>query len=123
MSAHSAMAQPEPQDPTLRPSEVADRVGALAKLQSALAALGIRCVLARHHRLVLRSPAVSRCSSGQTDPRPHVLAADGPCTVITDGTAYRLDTGQVLQAADPATAAALIVAGRHRAAASTGTTS
>jgi hypothetical protein len=81
----------------------------LRDLQSALADLGVRSVLARNHRLVLRWPGVgSFGSSGLTDPELHVFASSGSAVAITDGTDDRLASGLNCPAADPAAAAAMV---------------
>jgi len=105
----------QPDQPTLTHSEAARRQAQLAGLQSALADLGVTSVIARHHRLVLRSPDAPRCLSGQTDPALHVLTPDGTRTVTTDGTSYRLNTGADFPVADPNATAGLIAVSRHPA--------
>src|SRR6266700_7949177 len=90
----------------------------LAELQDALTDLGVRSVLARHHRLVLQYNRVPSGPSGLTDPELHILAPAGTDIVTTDivttdGTTYRRASGQQYPVADPAAAAALIRHGRH----------
>jgi hypothetical protein len=82
----------------------------LTELQAALDELGVRCVLARRHRLVLRYTAHPVPPSGLTDPSLHILASAGTRTVRTDGTTYQLDTGQKLPVSNPTAAAATICA-------------
>jgi hypothetical protein len=81
---------------------------ALGELQAALSALGVRCVLARNHRLVLRYNRARSAPSGLTDPKLHILAPEGTRIATTDATAYRLDNGQEYSASDPAAAAAAL---------------
>ena len=50
-----------PREPILTEAEVARRMSLLAELQAALTAQGIRCVLARNHRLVLQYNRSPRC--------------------------------------------------------------
>ena len=49
----------------------------LTELQAALSGLGIQCVLARRHRLVLRYTENPVPPSGRTDPTLHVFAPAG----------------------------------------------
>ncbi len=80
----------------------------LADLQAALAALGVRSVLARNHRLVLQYNVSPYRPSGLTDPTLHIFCPDGTGIASTDGTTYRLDIGQEYPASDPAAAASVI---------------
>jgi len=80
----------------------------LTELQAALSGLGIQCVLARRHRLVLRYTENPVSPSGLTDPTLHVFAPAGTRIVSTDGITYRLDTGLQFPVLDPAAAAASI---------------
>lgn len=109
MSANAASAQPTRRTPVLDDSEVADRLLLLAELQAALAGLGVRCVVASRHRLVLRyNDPPPLAPSGPTSPTLHIFAPDGTRTAATDGAVYRLDDGREFPAADPAAAAASI---------------
>lgn len=105
MPADNSTAQPEP---ILAGPDAVRRLQLLADLQAALAGLGIRSVLARNHRLVLRPPTAPTGPSGQVNPRLHIFTPDGPAIATTDGTAYHLTSGHHCPAADPAAAAALI---------------
>jgi len=80
----------------------------LAELQDALAALGVRSVLARNHRLVLHYNHSPCEPSGLTNPELHIFAADGTDIVTTDGGTYRLANGNECPAGDPAAAATVI---------------
>jgi hypothetical protein len=105
--ATSQPAQPRPR--ILTQDEATLRLRLLAELQTTLAGQGIRCVLARTHRLVLRwrtSGPFGPC--GLTDPQLHIFTPAGTTIATTDGTAYHLASGQDCPAADPAAAAALI---------------
>jgi hypothetical protein len=89
--------------------EAARRTLLLSELQAALAALGVQSIRARRHRLVLRyNDPPPLMPSGPTDPTLHVFTPAGTRVATTDGTAYRLDDGQELPAADPTAAAAAI---------------
>jgi hypothetical protein len=99
---------PATQAPILTPPDAAARMALLAELQATLTRLGIQCVLARHHRLVLRYAEGPVPPSGLTNPTLHVVAAGGTETITTDGATYRLSTGQELPADDSVSAAALI---------------
>ena len=101
--------------PILAKAEVTRRMLLLAELQDALAALGVRSVLARNHRLVLQYNRVPSGPSGMTDPQLHIFAPDGTCVATTDGTAYRLASGRQCPAADPAAAATFMRHGQHAA--------
>jgi hypothetical protein len=62
--------------PILDDAEVAKRTLLLGELYAALAALGVRCVLARRHRLVLRyNDTPPLAESGPTDPASDAAAA------------------------------------------------
>lgn len=96
-------------DAILEDSEVARRMLLLAGLQARLARLGVRSVLARRHRLVLRfNDPPPLAPSGPTEPTLHVFAPGGTQIATTDGNVYRLDSGLELPASDPAAAAASI---------------
>ena len=98
----------QPPEPILTGPEAARRLLLLSDLQTALAGLGIRSVLARTHRLVLRPPAAPCGPSGQVNPQLHIFTPAGTAVATTDGTAYHLASGQDCPAADPAAAATLI---------------
>jgi len=98
--------------PILATAEVTRRMLMLAELRDALAALGVRSVLARHHRLVLQYNRVPSRPSGLTDPQLHILAPDSTDIATTDGSTYRLARGMQCPAGDPAAAATLIRQGR-----------
>jgi hypothetical protein len=109
MPAHAATA-PKLIAPILTPPETAARMALLTELQAALTGLGVRCVLARRHRLVLRYTDKPLPPSGLTDPTLHVFTLCGTQIISTDGIAYRLNSDEELAATDdpPAAAAALI---------------
>ena len=93
----------------LAETEVSQRVLLLAELHAALAAWGIRCVLARKHRLVLRYD-VARCGpSGPVNPELHIFAADSADIATTDGATYSLASGGRYPVDDPAAAAAAVL--------------
>jgi hypothetical protein len=97
-----------PREPVLSEPEASRRVLLLSELQASLTALGVRSVLARNHRLVLRYNSESYEPSGLTDPKLHVFVAADTLIATTDGTAYTLaDFGQY-PASDPATAATVL---------------
>ncbi len=98
----------QPPDPILTGPDAARRLLLLSDLQTALAGLGIRSVLARTHRIVLRPPAAQCDPSGQVNPRLHIFTPAGTAIATTDGTAYHLASGHDCPAADPAAAATLI---------------
>lgn len=93
--------------PILPDAEVARRLALLTELQASLAALGVRSVLARTRRLVLRSGQAPYEPSGPTNPQLHVLTDEGTRVVTTDGAAYLTDA-QPHPASDPAAVAAHI---------------
>jgi len=78
----------QPPDPILTGPDAARRLLLLSDLQTALAGLGIRSVLARTHRIVLRPPAAQCDPSGQVNPRLHIFTPAGTAIATTDGTAY-----------------------------------
>jgi hypothetical protein len=80
----------------------------LAELQGVLSAEGVRCVLARTRRLVLRYNDGPCKPSGLTDPQLHVLTTGGTEIVTTDGTTYRLGGAEEFPVADPAAVVAVI---------------
>jgi hypothetical protein len=97
-----------PGDLILGEAEVARRMLLLAELHGALEAEGVRCVLARIHRLVMRSNDCPCKPSGLADPQLHVFLPGGTGVVTTDGTTYRLAGGEEFAVADPAAAASVI---------------
>src|SRR6266699_4037888 len=99
--------------PILQEAEVARRMHLLAELQDALAALGVRSVLARNHRLVLQYNRVPYGPCGMTDPQLHVFTPDGTCVATTDGTTFHLASGRQCPADDPAAAATFVRHGVH----------
>jgi len=99
--------------PILATAEVTRRMLLLGELQEALAALGVRSVLARNHRLVLQYNRVPYGPCGMTDPQLHVFAPDGTCVATTDGTTFHLASGRQCPADDPAAAATFIRHGVH----------
>lgn len=93
----------------LSDSEAGQRVMLLGELHAALDNLGVRCVLARNHRLVLRyNDPPPLLPSGPTDPTLHIFGQASTLIATTDGTVYRLDDGQEFPASDPAAAATAI---------------
>lgn len=92
-------------DPVLSETEVASRVSLLAALRGALEEAGIRCLLARKHRLVLRYSQGPCEPSGMTDPQLHVFGPSGRDVATTDGAVYRLASGSEVAVTDPAAAA------------------
>ena len=104
------ISSPSPR-PVLTQSEASRRLLKLAGLQTALTNLGVRSVLARHRRLVLRWHSAGPFGpSGPTDPELHIFTPAGTTVATTDGTVYHLLAGQQGPAADPVAAAALIPA-------------
>ncbi len=104
----SASAAPSPREPILTEAEAARRMLLLADLQAALAAEDIHSVLARNHRLVLRSGRTPCERSGPTDPQLHLFLPAGPTIATIDGAAYSVDSGQTSPVDDPRAAATLI---------------
>ena len=94
--------------PVLDDAEADSRRLLLARLQAALADLGIQSTLARKHRLVLRHTDGVAGPNGLTDPQLYVFAEDGQAKITTNGTVYRLSGGQELPAAEPTAAATII---------------
>jgi len=117
----AAATEPGHSNPSLTPApilpeaEVTRRMLLLAQLQTSLAGLGVRSVLARHHRLVLQYNRVPSGPSGMTDPELHIFLPEATDTATTDGSTYRLAGGRQCPAGDPAAAAALIRQGRPAA--------
>lgn len=101
-------ATPQNTTPVLDDAEASRRELLLARLQAALAELGVQCTLARKHRLVLRYADGAAGPSGLTDPQLYVFTEPGPAKISTDGAVYQLSDGQNLPAADPTAAAAII---------------
>jgi hypothetical protein len=94
--------------PILSQTEADRRMLLLADLQSSLTGLGIRCVLARNHRIVMRNSKGPSEPSGLTDPQLHIFTPDGTCIATTDRAFYRLTSGHECPASDPTAAAAMI---------------
>jgi hypothetical protein len=80
----------------------------LAELHDVLAAQGVRAILARNYRLVLRNDKTPYDPSGPTDPALHIFTSDGTTIATTDGTTYVFTTGRRSAASDPDAAASLI---------------
>jgi hypothetical protein len=99
---------PATRQPILSRVEAERRMLLLADLQSSLTGLGVHCVLARNHRIVMRNSKGPSEPSGLTDPQLHIFNPDGTCIATTDGASYRLTSGQECPASDPAAAAAMI---------------
>ncbi len=97
-----------PADLILSEDEVARRMLLLAKLQNALTAQGVCCVLARNHRLILRYSVNPWERSGMTEPKLHLFMPTGRDIATTDGTTYRLASGAEFAVADPVFAAVAI---------------
>ena len=107
MPAVSADEPPrEPGQPILSPDEADRRLRRLAQLQASLTGRGVRCLLARRHRLVLLSNGGGRSGpSGLTNPQLHIFLDDGTRVATTDGTRYLLDGSQRSSGGDPLAAA------------------
>jgi hypothetical protein len=88
--------------------EVASRMRRLAQLQAALETAGVRCVLARRHRLVLRYNRGPDEPSGLTDPELRLYFTDHTDTATTNGAFYRFGSGHEFPVADPSAAAEAI---------------
>ena len=101
--------------PILSRAQADRRMLLLAELQTSLAGLGVRSVLARHHRLVLQYNRVPSGPSGMTDPQLRILTPDGTDIATTDGRTYNLASGEKCPAGEPAAAATLIRHGQHAA--------
>lgn len=99
--------------PILAEAEVSRRMLLLTELQAALAADGVRCVLARNHRLVLQYNAIPCHPSGLINPQLHIFAPDGTDIATTDGKTYSLASGGQCPADDPAAVVTLIRHGQH----------
>lgn len=96
---------PSARPPILAREEATRRAALLADLQGALAALGIRSVLARRHRLVL-SGGQTKCEpSGPTDPELHIFTSRGKDIATACGSAYLFASGGAHPVSDPAQAA------------------
>ena len=94
--------------PILAETEAARRLLLLAELQTSLATIGVRCVLAGTRRVVLRSNQAPAEPSGPTNPQLHVFTGEGTRVVTTDGAAYYLTGSPPCPVSDPAAAAARI---------------
>lgn len=66
----------------------------LAELKAELDHIEVRAVLARNHRLTLRYNAPGHQPCGMTNPAMHVFTPMGLRKVTTDGTCFRLDSGE-----------------------------
>jgi hypothetical protein len=109
VSGRAAPDPSSPQPPILSEAQVSRRMILLAELQAALETLGIGCVLARRHRLVLRyNDPPPLAPSGPVSPTLHIFTPGGTRTAGTDGTTYRLDDGREFPVADAAAAATSI---------------
>jgi hypothetical protein len=97
---NSASARP----PILAREEATRRTALLTDLQSALAAQGIRSVLARHHRLVLGGSQTKCEPSGSTDPQLHIFTSPGKDIATASGSAYLFASGAEHPVNDPAQA-------------------
>lgn len=97
------------QQPVLGPAEASRRAHLLAELHKSLGDLGVPCVLARTHRLVLRFSQPASQPSGPTDPRLYAYTPHGTRVITTDGSAYALPDGQSWPVTNPAAAAGHIV--------------
>lgn len=93
----------------LAETEAGRRVHLLAELQAAFDELGVRCVLARRHRLVLWFDQSPCPPSGLLSPQLHIFSGRGDIAT-TDGEIYRLRSGGEYPAADPAAAAVSVLA-------------
>jgi len=113
VSIVTEQATPAPAAAILATAEVTRRMLLLAELQEALAALGVRSVLARNHRLVLHYNVVPSGPSGMTDPVLHIFTPEGTDIATTDGSSYHLARGEKCPACDPVAAAVLIRHGRY----------
>ena len=99
--------------PILPPAEVERRLVLLSKLQCALAANGFNSVLARNHRLILHGDRSTWAPSGLTDPQLHIFVPECTDIATTDGSSYKLASGDQYPGADPAAVAADIRHGRR----------
>jgi hypothetical protein len=104
----SAVIEDGSRPPVLDEAEAGRRGSLLTELHEMLAAQGVRSILARNHRLVLRYDKTPYEPSGPTDPALHIFTSEGTTIATTDGTAYVFTTGQRSAADDPAAAVALI---------------
>lgn len=91
-----------PCPPILGEAEVQRRVLILAGLQSELDVLGVRAVLARNHKLTLRYNVPGPQPCGMTDPVLHVFGPSGMRKATTDGSCFRIDSGEEFPVDDPA---------------------
>ena|ERR1700722_18652937 len=98
--------------PVLDQAEAGHRMLLLAELRSALANLGVRSVLARNHRLVLRYNEAPLNPSGLTNPRLHIFCPGGTRAAVTDGISYQMDNGEGFPTSDPAAVAAQLAGPR-----------
>jgi hypothetical protein len=99
--------------PVLDAAEVDDRKTLLCVLCDALTEAGVRCVPVSRRRLVLEKfgQKAPLPPSGLTDPELwFFITEDRMGSVRTDGTAFRLDTGQEFPVEDVSAAARAICA-------------
>jgi hypothetical protein len=101
------------QPPIIEEREAARRMLILTELQAALTATGIRSILARNHRLILRYNQTPCAPSGLTDPQLHIFSPEGTDIATTDGTSFSLASGPQYPAASPIAAATNIRHGHH----------
>jgi hypothetical protein len=94
--------------PVLEDAEAERRRLLLARLQSVFLELGIECMLARNHKLVLRYSDGAAGPNGLTDPALWVFLPSGTVTITTDGADYQLDDSREFPVADTSAAAAAI---------------
>ncbi|HVB46066.1 MAG TPA: hypothetical protein VNF47_25620 [Streptosporangiaceae bacterium] len=97
----------------LAEAEVSRRVLLLAELHAAFTALGVRCVLSRKHRLVLRYEAGLCGPSGPLDPHLHIFTDGGTEVATTDGAVYSLASGGQYPVDDPKAVAAKLTSDRN----------
>jgi hypothetical protein len=95
--------------PVLSEADAGGRAAQLTELRAALTALGIQSVLARRHRLVLRSDGGPYEQSGRTDPSLHIFIGTAMLVATTDGTAYTLAGLGQYPVSDPSAAAIVLV--------------
>ena len=99
--------------PVLDAAEVDNRKALLCALCDALTGVGVRCVPVSRRRLVLEKfgQKAPLRPSGLIDPELwFFITEDRMGSVRTDGTAFRLDTGQELSVGDVSAAARAICA-------------
>jgi hypothetical protein len=114
MTSHPTSTDTAPAPLILDQDDASRRSALLAELQTALAGHRVRSVLARNHRLVLRSDDSPYQPSGPTQPELHISTPHGTLTATTDGQHYHLPGGQDYPAADMPAAVAAVT--NHRTA-------